>query len=484
MHPRLAPRFLLLAALLLLVAAPAASAASKGAFDLEGLADAREGGLKAHDQGQELQLVAHPQHHLLPRRRRDHGLREAQQGQPHQARHQGAELRGQAAQAQQRQGPLHAAQDPRAHHQVQQVHRDAPVAGRDRHRRAEPGALERRRPSGGSTGGSGQSVTAGCSTTDPSGDADGDLLSNATEKSIGTDPCNYDTDGDGVSDGYEYKSALDLGHYPGTAPTPYPGKRPYPNALDPSDSGTDYDGDGLKLREEYLIWFRYSADGVPARRQSPTTLNNLLYSDGLQRSVNPPPPRRPATHSPTGTASSATTACSMTTSATRTATASATGTRPTAAWSRPGGRRSTTARTSPRSPRTPGSTSSTTPTPPGRCDAPTRTSTATASATAPTTRTTTGSATSSSCGARPTGRTRPTPASRARPTELLGVRQPVQPLQAVHLGALPTSTRPSATTAADEGRRSARRPRPATRTATRHAERLSRRTRGGAPRPG
>ena len=36
------------------------------------------------------------------------------------------------------------------------------------------------------------------------------------------------------------------------------------------------------------MWFRYSADGV-ARVGKPTTLNNLLYSDGLQRSVTPPP---------------------------------------------------------------------------------------------------------------------------------------------------------------------------------------------------
>ena len=49
------------------------------------------------------------------------------------------------------------------------------------------------------------------------------------------DPCLADTDGDSVEDGYEYQSALDLNHYPRTAPLPYPGKRPYPNPLDPSD---------------------------------------------------------------------------------------------------------------------------------------------------------------------------------------------------------------------------------------------------------
>ena len=38
-----------------------------------------------------------------------------------------------------------------------------------------------------------------------------------------------------VEDGYEYQSALDLNHYPRSIPLPYPGKRPYPNPLDPGD---------------------------------------------------------------------------------------------------------------------------------------------------------------------------------------------------------------------------------------------------------
>src|SRR5688572_3318051 len=81
-----------------------------------------------------------------------------------------------------------------------------------------------------------------------SSDHDGDLLSNALELAIKTDPCLRDTDTDGVEDGYEYQSALDLNHYPVNPPLPYPGKRPYPNALDASDASTDYDGDGLFLR--------------------------------------------------------------------------------------------------------------------------------------------------------------------------------------------------------------------------------------------
>jgi hypothetical protein len=133
---------------------------------------------------------------------------------------------------------------------------------------------------GSSTGGS-ASCTSGT-------DSDHDLLSNAQEAALKLDPCNRDTDGDGVDDGYEYQSALDLNHYVHSSVLPYPGKRPYPNPLDPSDAQTDYDGDGLALRDEYLLWSRFSADGV-ARQGRPTTLSNLLYSDGLQESVDPPP---------------------------------------------------------------------------------------------------------------------------------------------------------------------------------------------------
>lgn len=124
------------------------------------------------------------------------------------------------------------------------------------------------------------------------GDYDGDLLDGQTELRLGTDPCLADTDGDGVNDGYEVQSATDLNGYPSTPPVPYPGKRPYPNALDPSDANTDYDGDGMTLREEFIMWTRYSADGVP-RIGRPTTLANLLYSDGLQRSRPVPAPTSP-----------------------------------------------------------------------------------------------------------------------------------------------------------------------------------------------
>ncbi len=141
-------------------------------------------------------------------------------------------------------------------------------------------------PNGGGGGGA-----TGC----PGQDYDGDLLSNALEAQLKLDPCIADTDADSVEDGYEYQAALDLNHYPRTLPLPYPGKRPYPNPLDPADgtpAGTDYDGDGLKLREEFLMWLGYSSDGV-RRPGRPGTLAGLVYSDGLQRSVDSPPPSAP-----------------------------------------------------------------------------------------------------------------------------------------------------------------------------------------------
>jgi hypothetical protein len=123
-------------------------------------------------------------------------------------------------------------------------------------------------------------------------DHDNDLLDNALEIQIGTDPCLMDTDLDTIEDGYEYESALALNQYPRTPPLPYPGKRPYPNALDASDAVTDYDGDSLQLHEEFKLWVRYSSDGVP-RNGRPTTLSNMIYSDGLQKSIDPAPAAPP-----------------------------------------------------------------------------------------------------------------------------------------------------------------------------------------------
>lgn len=106
-------------------------------------------------------------------------------------------------------------------------------------------------------------------------DDDNDLLGDDSETSTTqTDPCDVDTDGDTIEDGYEYESAKDLNE----RPIPYPGKRPYPNPLD-ADAGTDYDGDGLLLSEEHALWRRYGGHQLP-----------LNYSDGTQKTAPVPAP--------------------------------------------------------------------------------------------------------------------------------------------------------------------------------------------------
>ena len=128
---------------------------------------------------------------------------------------------------------------------------------------------------GSGAGGAGVSVpitgVAGCvpNFNDPTADADKDLLPDVLEHKIGTDPCNKDSDSDGVSDGYEYYSSLDLN----SNALPYPAKMPYPNALFP-DATIDYDGDGLTLADEYSLWVAYGNSQLP-----------LNYSDGKQVTV-------------------------------------------------------------------------------------------------------------------------------------------------------------------------------------------------------
>jgi hypothetical protein len=131
-------------------------------------------------------------------------------------------------------------------------------------------------PSAGGTGGTGGG-TKTCMPNDKAvaaNDSDKDGLNDALEVSIATEPCAADTDKDGVPDGYEYYSAQDLNSTVlfGTGPLlPYPGKKPYPNALN-QDQGVDYDGDGMSLGDEYTLWQKYG-DG-----QFPLT----SYSDGRQ----------------------------------------------------------------------------------------------------------------------------------------------------------------------------------------------------------
>jgi hypothetical protein len=107
-------------------------------------------------------------------------------------------------------------------------------------------------------------------------DDDKDLLNDGIEQAIGTNPCSADSDADGVPDGYEFKSAQDLNDDEDQQPNtylPYPGKRPYPNALF-KDVDIDYDGDTLTLGEEYRLW-KYVGN---------LTLTHLSYSDGEQYS--------------------------------------------------------------------------------------------------------------------------------------------------------------------------------------------------------
>jgi hypothetical protein len=114
-------------------------------------------------------------------------------------------------------------------------------------------------------------------------DDDNDLLSDDLEATLMTNPCSQDSDGDGVEDGYEYRSAVDLNDDEYQQPNvslPYPGKRPYANPLN-ADSGVDYDGDGLTLKDEYELWrFTYQVNKTATRN-----IDQLSYSDGLAASA-------------------------------------------------------------------------------------------------------------------------------------------------------------------------------------------------------
>lgn len=80
-------------------------------------------------------------------------------------------------------------------------------------------------------------------------DDDNDLLPDSIEASARTNPCLADSDGDKLLDGWEYMSATDLN----SNARPYPGKRPYPNALY-ADANEDFDGDGLWAWTEHQLW--------------------------------------------------------------------------------------------------------------------------------------------------------------------------------------------------------------------------------------
>ena len=105
-------------------------------------------------------------------------------------------------------------------------------------------------------------------------DDDNDLLADDTEAKIGTDPCKSDTDGDGIEDGYEYFSALDFNNNA----LPYPGTRPFPNALDGSDAATDFDRDGLTDLEEFRAWVKFGNHALPLNYSA-----GLAFSDGANK---------------------------------------------------------------------------------------------------------------------------------------------------------------------------------------------------------
>jgi hypothetical protein len=137
------------------------------------------------------------------------------------------------------------------------------------------------------SGGGGTPAPPACPGSDGTADEDGDLLSNSLETQLATNPCSNDSDGDGVEDGFEYKSALDLNDdeyqdcpacTPPNSSLPYPGQRPYPNPLDP-DAGVDHDGDSLTLAEEQALW-KHTIAADPAN----LTLTPLSYSAGEQYS--------------------------------------------------------------------------------------------------------------------------------------------------------------------------------------------------------
>ena len=176
------------------------------------------------------------------------------------------------------------------------------------------------------TTGSGGNGAGGCipKTSDPNADTDGDMLPDALEVALGTDPCTADTDGDGVPDGYEYQSALDLNRNANSSaiPWPFPGKEPYPNPLYAGDANTDFDGDSLTLKEEYTASFAWLINGLDPQHKlqtfvpykpNPNPNNNVMvvaYSDGDQTTnptaqgnplgdpTGPPAPANPGDQSP------------------------------------------------------------------------------------------------------------------------------------------------------------------------------------------
>jgi len=151
---------------------------------------------------------------------------------------------------------------------------------------------------GGGGGGGGEGGTP--VVCNSSADHDGDLLANSLELSIGTDPCLADTDQDQMTDGWEYWAAKDLN----IKAVPFPGEKPFPNALDPTDGGPgkfsniDFDGDGLTTVEEYRAW-RVTGSSLDLSKAGGLDLESPLgYSDGTKFSRASVTPGTPAWSGP------------------------------------------------------------------------------------------------------------------------------------------------------------------------------------------
>lgn len=125
-------------------------------------------------------------------------------------------------------------------------------------------------------------------------DHDDDMLSNGVELEYGTDPCLEDTDRDGTLDGWEFYAAKDLN----VKAVPYPGKRPFPNPLDPTDATLDFDGDGLLASEEFRAWRITGSTFDPAKVGGTDLESSLGYSDGTKFSRGSEAPGPPAWRGP------------------------------------------------------------------------------------------------------------------------------------------------------------------------------------------
>ena len=129
---------------------------------------------------------------------------------------------------------------------------------------------------------------------------------------------------DSVEDGYEYQAAVDLNHYTERSRFPIRASGPTRPARPGGrhSGGTDYDDDGLTLREEFRAVAGLLGDGTDfASHQRRSTAAVQRRPAAIGRGPAPP------TRSRAGPSTSTATSCSPTTSATPTPTGWATGTR-------------------------------------------------------------------------------------------------------------------------------------------------------------